>query len=86
MTYATMHKEDVKAELRKRFGSVHEFERRQGLRRDSVSDLLRGKTSAAVVTAIDAALLTPLDPPEHSGKPDTAGTVPSAQSLNTAVR
>lgn len=56
MELATMHPEDVKAALRKQFGTVRDFERANALPRNSVSDLLRGKASARVANAIESAL------------------------------
>lgn len=57
MTYATRHPEDVKATLRKRFQSLNNFERINGLPVDSISDLLRGRISARVAKAVDKALV-----------------------------
>lgn len=42
-----MHREDVKAFLRKRFGSLEAFAAANGLLPQQVRDLLRGKSSAA---------------------------------------
>jgi lambda repressor-like predicted transcriptional regulator len=46
------HREDIKAVLRKRYGSVHAFELRKGLPKDSVSDVLRGRTAGKTIAAI----------------------------------
>ena len=57
MGYLThMHNEDVKAALRKRFGSVAAFERTRELPEKSVTDLLRGYTSARVRKAVEDAI------------------------------
>lgn len=48
-----MHPEDIKAELRKRFGTVFAFEDAANLPRKSVSDFLRGRSSRRVRDAID---------------------------------
>jgi lambda repressor-like predicted transcriptional regulator len=53
---ATMHKEDIKAGLRKRYGTVAEFERLKGLPPKSVSEILRGRAWRAVEEAVEAAL------------------------------
>ena len=50
------HPEDVKAELRKRFGSVFKFEDRFGLPRKSVSDFLRGRPNQRVGETIKSVL------------------------------
>jgi Ner family transcriptional regulator len=50
------HPEDVKADLRKRFGSIAAFERQSGLPERSVKDVLRGKSRPRVAHAIADAL------------------------------
>lgn len=60
MSLELMHREDVKAELRKRFRSVARFERLRGLPEKSVHEVLRGRKSARVSDAIAAALTEPL--------------------------
>jgi lambda repressor-like predicted transcriptional regulator len=57
--FASMHPEDVKAALRKRFKSVAAFERAKGLPAKSVTEVLRGRKSARVSTAIEAAITGP---------------------------
>jgi len=44
-----IHREDVKAILRKRYGSVEAFQEAQGLEGQQVRDLLRGRSAAARV-------------------------------------
>lgn len=61
-----MHPEDVKAELRKRFGTVFDFEDKAGLPRKSVSDFLRGRPNRRVSDAIVAALATLADKSDGS--------------------
>lgn len=50
------HPEDIKAAIRKRFGSIAEFERTHSLGIRSVKDVLRGRsrprTAKAIATAI----------------------------------
>ena len=57
---ATFHKEDIKAGLRKRFGSLLKFEKSAGRPAGSVKDVLRGRASAETEEAISAALKEPL--------------------------
>jgi len=74
MTLDAMHPEDVKAELRKRFGSVAKFERAKELPPKSVTDVLRGYKSARVEKAINEAICVPIQMVESdvSGcKPET---------------
>jgi hypothetical protein len=73
MDYRTLHPEDVKATIRKRFGSLLKFEEKKGLPRQSVTDLLRGKASARVAAAVNKALSdadATAAPKAKSGKPD----------------
>ena len=57
MTYKDFHPEDVKAAIRKRFGSLNKFEKAHGLAHNSVADMLRGRTSARTARVVDAVLL-----------------------------
>lgn len=43
----TIHREDVKAALRKRYGSIENFATLVGMEAQAVRDLLRGKSNAA---------------------------------------
>ena len=52
MIRAKVHPEDVKATIRKRFGSLGRFEEERGLKRRSVTDVLRGKPSRPTAEAI----------------------------------
>lgn len=70
----SMHREDVKAELRKRFGSVAAFERKAKIPEKSVNDVLRGRRSARVEKAIRKALSTPILPPAQSEGSDHSVT------------
>lgn len=63
----TMHPEDTKAALRKRYGTVSAFERAAGIPSKSVSDVLRGRKSARVSKAIEGALADPIDVGSRSG-------------------
>lgn len=62
---ATMHREDVKAGIRKRFGSVAAFERTEGLPTKSVNEVLRGRANARVSRAIENALRGSAPTPEQ---------------------
>lgn len=55
-----MHREDIKAELRKRYGSIAAFSERAELPRGLVSDVLRGRASSRAEAAIAAALNMPI--------------------------
>lgn len=57
MLYRQFHPEDVKAAIRKRFGSLAKFEQEHGLAINGVSDMLRGRTSARTAQVVDAVLL-----------------------------
>lgn len=54
-----MHPEDIKAALRKEYGSVFAFEDANDLPRKSVSDFLRGRTNRRVRDAIFKTVVTP---------------------------
>jgi lambda repressor-like predicted transcriptional regulator len=60
-----LHREDIKAELRKRFGSVAAFEREKNLPNKSVHEILRGRKSARVAAEIEKALTQPLPQAEN---------------------
>lgn len=47
-----LHPVDIKAELKKRYGSVLAFERARGLPFESVRDVLRGRRSRRVAEVI----------------------------------
>ena len=56
MTLAQMHREDIKAGLRKKYGTIRQFEIAQGLSRGSVHEVLRNRRWAKVERAIEKAL------------------------------
>jgi lambda repressor-like predicted transcriptional regulator len=58
-----MHKEDIKAALRKRYGTVKHFEEINGLTKGSVGEVLRKRRWAKVERAIEKAI---------SDKPDSS--------------
>jgi lambda repressor-like predicted transcriptional regulator len=80
-----LHKEDIMAGLRKRFGTVKAFEREHGLPAKSVHDLLRGRQSKRVAKAIEDALSKPL-PPQDSEHSDDSPSDPAAHRLNSEAR
>lgn len=46
MVMTTIHREDVKALLRKRYGSIENFASLSGIESQAVRDFLRGKSNA----------------------------------------
>lgn len=50
------HPEDIKAAIRKRYRSLAAFERAEGLARQSVSEILRGRPSRRTESAIQRVL------------------------------
>lgn len=86
MELAKMHPEDVKAGLRKRFGTIREFERATQLPRNSVSDLLRGKASSRVAQAIEDALDLAKPDPLHSDLSDDSANDDDAHRLISVSR
>lgn len=48
MAKNVMHREDVKAVLRKRYGSIEAFALARGLKSQAVRDLLRGKARGPI--------------------------------------
>lgn len=55
-----MHPEDIKAALRKEFGTVKAFEAAHGLPADSVRDVLRGRSVRRTAVAIAESLKKPV--------------------------
>lgn len=56
MSLDRMHREDIKAAIRKRFGSVSRFIKEHDLPETGVSDLFRGRTSRRVREAVEGVL------------------------------
>lgn len=86
MKLATMHPEDVKASIRKRFGTVAAFERENGLPEKSVSDVLRGRLSARVIHALEEALSNPSPQPRQSEVSDCSAAGLKTHRLNAGAR
>lgn len=57
---APRHKEHIKADIRQRFGTLVEFERRRGLPAGSVKDVLRRRSVSQTEKAIANELGLPL--------------------------
>lgn len=78
MTLGGRHKEDIKAVLRRRYGSLSAFEKAKGLPTESVCDVLRGRSIAQTRDALvrelfktdDDASRAPATPAHESGFPD----------------
>lgn len=56
-----MHREDIKAALRKAYGSLSAFEAKANLPRGSAKDVLRGRAVRRTADAIAIALGEPID-------------------------
>ncbi len=81
--YTDLHPEDVKAAIRKRFGSLAAFEREKKLPVESVTNLLRGQKSRRVAKAVDAILAIEINSPTRpSGIPEDKPKRPIAHRLN----
>lgn len=76
-TYKGMHPEDVKAAIRKRFGTIGEFHRAYGLPTTGLHDVLRGRASKRVQAAMDKVL-----DEQDSTKLDNSSPDSAAQHLN----
>lgn len=76
-----MHPEDIKAALRKRYGSVFAFEDANELPRKSVSDFLRGRSNRRVKNAITKTLS-----PDQADLSDCSNTQAAAHRLNAEER
>lgn len=77
-----MHPEDIKAAIRKRFGSVFAFEDAHDLPRKSVSDFLRGRSNQRVKDAI-AKILPSVDGADLS---DCSCELADAHCLNGGAK
>lgn len=80
------HPEDIKAAIRKRFGSLLAFERARGLKRQSVTEILRGRRSARTEREVRRVLEQ--DEKWAIGKSisaDSSKPIPAAHRLNEAA-
>lgn len=57
MRIEDLHPEDVRAAIRKRFGTIKDFEAENGLPVGGVHDILRGRTSERVRQAVESVLM-----------------------------
>lgn len=75
------HPEDVKAAIRKRFGTISSFIREKGLPPTGVSDLFRGRSSQRVRDAVEDVLKEQAESIEL----DDSKAVTDAHRLNRAA-
>ena len=86
-----LHREEVKARLRMKYGTLGKFEQEQGLPPRSVNDIFQGKTARRTAEAVASELgvsihwLFPGRYAEKSAKPDTNERSAAAHSLNAEV-
>ncbi|WP_156437646.1 MULTISPECIES: helix-turn-helix domain-containing protein [unclassified Sphingomonas] len=85
MLLQRLHKEDVKAVLRKRYRSVAAFERAENLSKLSVSEVLRGRPSKRTQVAIERVLQEELGNVESITPVDSAVDA-AAHRLNAEVK
>lgn len=85
MFLARMHREDVKAIIRRRFGSLAAFERAKGLSKQSVSEVFRGRPSGRTTSAIERVLKEHFDARESIIAVDSAAP-PHAHRINGEAR
>ena len=89
-TTETVHPEDVKAAIRKAFGSLAAFEAAHGLAARSVTDVLRGKTSSrtadAIATLIGCDVHDIASLATQSTNADCSDALPAPHRLNEKVR
>lgn len=83
-----MHKEDIKSVIRKRHGTLTEFERVRGLPAGSVKDVLRGRSVARAEAAIADVLKLPIQKvfPRRYGRPDSSTKVDDSKPKVAAHR
>lgn len=88
MTITTMHREDIKAELRKRHGTLGAFAKARGLKSQAVVDWLRGRPSAAVgrVIATELGVGGVQHDSAESIKVDDSATNVGSHRLNAGAR
>lgn len=81
-----MHPEDVKAGIRKRYGTVAAFERQKGLPPKSVTEVLRGRAWKRVSDAVETALQEQVPLESLSEGSDNSGESDLAHRLNAEAR
>ena len=80
-----LHAEDVKAIIRKRYRSLAAFERAEGLSRQSVTEVLRGRASARTKAAMERVVREHLKSVESIFQVDS-GSAGLAHRLNAEAR
>jgi len=85
----TLHKEDIKAAIRKRYRSIAAFERAKNLGKGSVSEILRGGANRRTTKAVERVLREECEGGANTGLHiitcDTAHTS-TAHRLNAEAR
>lgn len=77
MTITTIHREDVKAILRKRYGSAEAFQEEKGLTGQQVRDFLRGRSSKALAAIAEELGVDPDHLIITNGRVPTCGSADS---------
>lgn len=77
-----MHKEDVKAAIRKRYRTIGAFERAENLTKNSVVEVLRGRASRRTELAIERVLREQVKKSESINPADIAES-PTSHRLNS---
>ncbi|HEX8485738.1 helix-turn-helix domain-containing protein [Sphingomonas sp.] len=88
MLITDQHPEDIKAVLRKRYGTVRAFAHARDLKPQSIADWFRGRTSARVTDAIEAELREAKhgNEAEQSIKLDDSAPNAAVHRLNAGAR
>ena len=88
MTFVDLHPEDIKAQLRKRHGTVGRFATARGFKPQAVADWLRGRTSAAVERAVaeELGLAEPHQSDTESMNVDDSDNGTNVHRLNVEAR
>lgn len=88
MSATLLHPEDIKAELRKRHGTIGAFATARGLKPQSLVDWLRGRTSAPVarVVADELGMAEVHVSSPQSMKVDDSNAGPGTHRLNAKGR
>lgn len=76
------HYEDIKASIRKKWGSINAFESQQGLPKNSVSDYFRGRRSRKVQAAVERHILSQFMSLPASGETEGSPVSQRAHRLN----
>lgn len=79
--YRGLHPEDVKAAIRKKFGTIVEFHRFYDLPATGLQDILRGRPSQRIADAVDEVLAGEQESKKLDSSPDSA-----AQHLNAGAK